>query len=52
MLIVLHTTIAIVLVILLIIRFKVDPIISLVLASLYLGLASGIVQLGARTPAK
>lgn len=42
MLIVLHTTIAIVLVILLIIRFKVDPIISLVLASLYLGLASGI----------
>lgn len=42
MLIALHTTIAIVLVIGLIIRFKVDPIISLIAASLYLGLASGI----------
>ena len=42
MVIALHTGIAIVAVITLIIRFKVDPIISLVLASLYLGLASGI----------
>lgn len=38
----LHTAIAIVLVIALIIKFKVDPVISLVLASLYLGLTSGI----------
>ncbi len=38
----LHTAIAIVLVIGLIIRFKVDPMISLVLASLYLGLAAGV----------
>lgn len=38
----LHTAIAIILVIALIIRFKVDPVISLVLASLYLGLASGV----------
>jgi gluconate:H+ symporter, GntP family len=38
----LHTAIAIVLAIGLIIRFKVDPVISLLLASLYLGLASGV----------
>lgn len=38
----LHTAVAIVLVIALIIRFKVDPVISLVVASLYLGLASGV----------
>ena len=38
----LHTAIAIVLVVLLIIRFKVDPVISLVTACLYLGLASGV----------
>lgn len=40
--VVLHTAIAIVLVIGLIIRFRVDPVISLILGSLYLGLASGI----------
>lgn len=39
---VLHTAIAIVLVIGLIIWLKVDPVISLVTASLYLGLASGV----------
>ena len=39
---VLHTAIAIVLVIALIIWLKVDPVISLVAASLYLGLASGV----------
>lgn len=38
----LHTAIAIVLVIALIISLKVDPVISLVIASLYLGLASGV----------
>ena len=38
----LHTAIAIVLAIGLIIRLKVDPVISLILASLYLGLASGV----------
>jgi H+/gluconate symporter-like permease len=38
----LHVAIAIVLAIGLIIRFKVDPVISLILASLYLGLASGV----------
>ena len=38
----LHTAIAIVLAIGLIIRFKVDPVISLIVASLYLGLASGV----------
>ena len=38
----LHTAIAIVLAIGLIIRFKVDPVISLILASLYLGLAAGV----------
>ena len=37
-----HTAIAIVLVVGLIIRFRVDPVISLVLGSLYLGLASGV----------
>lgn len=37
-----HTAIAIVLVVALIIKLKVDPVISLVLASLYLGLASGV----------
>ena len=37
-----HSAIAIVLVILLIIRFKVDPVISLVIGSLYLGLAGGL----------
>ena len=42
MLIALHTLIAIVLVITLIIKLEVDPIISLILASLYLGLASGV----------
>lgn len=40
--VVLHTAIAIVLVIGLIIRLRVDPVISLVLGSLYLGLASGV----------
>ncbi len=39
---VLHTAIAIVLAIGLIIAIKVDPVISLVIASLYLGLASGV----------
>ena len=38
----LHTTIAIVAIIFLIIKVKVDPIIALVLGSLYLGLASGV----------
>jgi GntP family gluconate:H+ symporter len=38
----LHTAIAIVLAVALIIRFRVDPVISLLLASLYLGLASGV----------
>lgn len=38
----LHTAIAIVLVVALIIRLKVDPVISLVIASLYLGLAAGV----------
>jgi gluconate:H+ symporter, GntP family len=38
----LHTAIAIVLAIGLIIQFKVDPVISLILASLYLGLAAGV----------
>lgn len=37
-----HTAIAIVVVIGLIIRFKVDPMISLIIGSLYLGLASGV----------
>ncbi|WP_275425733.1 hypothetical protein [Nocardioides solisilvae] len=38
----LHTAVAIVLAIGLIIRFKVDPVISLIVASLYLGLAGGV----------
>lgn len=38
----LHTAIAILLVVVLIIRFKVDPVISLVISSLYLGLAGGV----------
>ena len=38
----LHTAIAIVLAVSLIIGLKVDPVISLLLASLYLGLASGV----------
>src|SRR4028119_1533865 len=38
----LHTAVAIVLAIGLIIRGKVDPVISLIIASLYLGLASGV----------
>ncbi len=42
MVVALHTAIAIVLAIGLIIRFKVDPVISLLLAALYLGLASGV----------
>lgn len=40
--VVLHTAIAIVAVIALIIRLRVDPVIALVLGSLYLGLASGV----------
>ena len=40
--VVVHTAIAIVLVVLLIIRFKVDPVIALIIACLYLGLASGV----------
>ena len=39
---ILHSTIAILGAIVLIIRFKVDPVISLVLGSLYLGLAAGV----------
>lgn len=39
---ILHTTIAIVLAVVLIIRFKVDPVISLVIACLYLGLLGGL----------
>ncbi|GAB78879.1 H+/gluconate symporter [Austwickia chelonae] len=38
----LHTTVAIVAIVLLIIRAKVDPIIALVLGCLYLGLAGGV----------
>jgi GntP family gluconate:H+ symporter len=38
----LHTAIAIVVAVVLIIRFKVDPVISLLIASLYLGLAAGV----------
>ena len=37
-----HTAIAIVLAVGLIIKFKVDPVISLLVASLYLGLAAGV----------
>ena len=42
----LHTAIAIVLAVVLIIRFKIDPVISLLLAALYLGLASGVGFIG------
>lgn len=42
MIIALHTTIAILAIVLLIIKGKVDPIIALVVGCLYLGLASGI----------
>ncbi|WP_461190032.1 GntP family permease [Arthrobacter sp. Z4-13] len=38
----LHTAIAIVVIILLIIKVKVDPVISLIIGSLYLGLATGV----------
>jgi H+/gluconate symporter-like permease len=38
----LHTVIAIVIAVGLIIAVKVDPVISLLLASLYLGLAAGV----------
>ncbi|MCM3689387.1 GntP family permease [Kocuria rosea] len=40
--IILHTAIAIVLIIVLIIKVKVDPVISLILGSLYLGIATGV----------
>ena len=40
--VVLHTAIAIVLCVLLIIKAKIDPVISLIIGSLYLGLASGV----------
>src|SRR3712207_2732316 len=39
---ILHSAIAILAAILLIIRFKVDPVIALLLASVYLGLATGL----------
>ena len=39
---ILHAAIAILGAIVLIIRFRVDPVISLVLACVYLGLASGL----------
>ncbi|MGJ9412931.1 GntP family permease [Aeromicrobium sp. CF4.19] len=38
----LHAAVAIILAIVLIIRFKVDPVISLIVSSLYLGLAAGV----------
>ena len=47
--VVLHTAIAIVLVIGLIIRLKVDPVIALILGSLYLGLGSGVGGVGTLT---
>jgi gluconate:H+ symporter, GntP family len=40
--VVLHTAIAIALVVVLIIKVKVDPVISLIIACLYLGLAAGV----------
>ncbi len=40
--VVLHTAIAIALIVLLIIRAKVDPVISLIIGSLYLGIATGV----------
>ncbi|MEL4358029.1 MULTISPECIES: GntP family permease [unclassified Luteococcus] len=39
---VLHTVIAIAAVVVLIIKFKIDPVISLVIGSIYLGLAGGV----------
>ena len=39
---VLHTLIAIAVAILLIIRFGIDPVISLIISSIYLGLATGV----------
>ena len=41
-LIVLHTAIAIIAIILLIVVVRVDPVISLVIGTLYLGLAAGL----------
>ena len=38
----LHTVIAIVVIVLLIIKVKVDPVIALIIGSLYLGLATGV----------
>lgn len=40
--VVLHTAVAIAVIVLLIIKVKVDPVISLILGSLYLGLAAGV----------
>ncbi|MDI3330339.1 MAG: GntP family permease [Micrococcus sp.] len=40
--VILHTVIAIAVIVVLIIRLKVDPVISLVIGSLYLGLATGV----------
>jgi GntP family gluconate:H+ symporter len=40
--VVLHTAIAIAVIVLLIIKAKVDPVISLIIGSLYLGLATGV----------
>jgi H+/gluconate symporter-like permease len=40
--VVLHTAIAIAIIVLLIIKIKVDPVISLIIGSLYLGLATGV----------
>ena len=47
--VVLHTVLAIALVIGLIIWLRVEPVISLVLGSLYLGLASGVGFVGTLT---
>ena len=43
-LIVLHTAIAIIAIILLIVVVRVDPVISLVIGTLYLGVATGLWQ--------
>ena len=40
--VVLHTAIAIAVIVLLIIKVKVDPVISLIIGSLYLGIATGV----------
>src|SRR5919112_6894438 len=40
--VVLHTAIAIAVIVLLIIKVKVDPVISLIIGPLYLGLATGV----------